>query len=80
MMLSHMPIMNWGSGSSIRYLVEHYYWRDLERHRLEADLAQDLEVEYERNEERLFRVALWVIVEFLLASAGTGYIIGVLWG
>lgn len=79
MMLSHRPIMNWGSGLSIRHLVDHYYWRGLERHRLETDLAQDLEVEYERNEELLSRVTLWVIVEFLLASAGTGYIIGVLW-
>ena len=79
MMLSHVPIMNWESGSSIRHLVENYYLRDLERHRLETDLAQDLEVEYERNEVRLFRVTLCVIVEFLIASVGTGYIIGVLW-
>ena len=78
-MLSHLPIMKWESGPNIRHLTVHYYWRDLERHRLETDLAQDLEVEYDRNEIRLSRVALLVAIEFLVASAGTGYIIGVLW-
>ena len=78
-MLSHLPIMNWESGPNIHHLTVHYYWRDLERHRMETDLAQDLEVEYDRNEIRLSRVALLVAIEFLVASAGTGYIISVLW-
>ena len=79
MMLSHVPIMNWSSGPNIGHLVEHYYWKDRDRHRLETDLARDLEIDYERNENRLVLVTLGVTFEFLLASGGTGYIIGVLW-
>ena len=78
LMLSQYPLMKWSEASKIPYLVENYYEPGVERHVMEKELAEALEREYEHNEDLLLTVSLWVMAEFLVASAAVGWVTGIL--
>ena len=78
LMLSQYPVRKWSEASAISYLVDSYYEPGVERHVMEKELALALAGEYRYNEDLLFAASLWVVIEFLVASVGVGWITGIL--